>query len=103
MDRKAVIVLASCSALFALWVIFTPKLFPPPPPGSRTNALAMATNAAAKGTNGSAATTTPSLRAATNDLAAVVTTPGAPEETLVLTHDAVRYVFTTYGGGIKQV
>jgi len=103
MDRKAVIVLTSCSALFALWVIFTPKLFPPPPPGSRTNALASASNAPVRGTNGASATTSPSLHAATNDLAAVVTTPGAPEETLVLTHDAVRYVFTTHGGGIKQI
>ena len=102
MDRKAVIVLASCSALFALWVIFTPKLFPPPPPGSwPTNAAAAGSNSLARSSNAVAAT--PTLRAGTNDLAAGVTTPGAPEETLILTHDAARYVFTTYGGGIKQI
>ena len=101
MDRKAVIVLATCSALFALWVIFTPKLFPPPPPGSRTNAWASATNSLAKNTNGANATTPPSLT--TNDLSTLQTTPGAPEETLVLLHNEARYVFTSYGGGIKQI
>src|SRR5437762_4241357 len=96
MDRKSVIVLIICGALFMLWARWTPRLYPPQPV-NRTNIIAGATNAISGGTN----VPIPIEAAATKPFTSPV--PGAPEELLVLTNDVARYTFTSHGGGLKLV
>ena len=96
MDRKSVIVLIICGALFMLWAQLTPRLYPPQPV-TRTNIIAGATNAVSSGTN----VPVPLVAAATTPFTSPV--PGAPEELLVLTNDVARYTFTSHGGGLKLV
>ena len=98
MDRKSILVLTVCALLFMAWTVITPRLYPPVPI-SRTNTFASLTNLPASGTNSAPAL----LRATSTNLASALIAPGAPEELLVLTHDQVRYTFTSYGGGLKQV
>ena len=98
MDRRSTVVLIACAGLFALWVLLTPKVVPPPQRPSRTNAVASATNLAQPLTNAAA----PSL-AATNQIVSVMPPPGAPEETLTVTNGLARFHFTSHGGGLKLV
>jgi YidC/Oxa1 family membrane protein insertase len=108
MDRKSVIILALCGALFGLWIYFTPKLYPPAP-ASRTNLVAGAagTNAAAvlSASPTNATPVSPATAPATNNAPLptnfVQPAPTAPEETLVLTNGLLRLTFTSRGGGIK--
>ena len=98
MDRRSTVVLIACAALFALWVILTPKVVPPPQRPSRTNAVASATNQAQPLTNEAAL-----VPAATNQLVSVMPPPGAPEETLTVTNGPARLHFNSHGGGLKLV
>ena len=98
MDRKSTAVLIGCGVLFALWMILTPKFYPPQPPASRTNTIATATNQAELSTNAA----TPALPA-TNQLVSVMPPPGAPEEILTVTNGLARLHFTSHGGGLKLV
>lgn len=98
MDRKSILVLTLCAILFMAWAVITPRLYPPAPI-SRTNTFASVTNLSGSGTNSASAL----LRATSTNLAGAIIAPGAPEELLVLTNDQVRYTFTSYGGGLKQV
>jgi YidC/Oxa1 family membrane protein insertase len=96
MDRKSIIVLIICGALFMLWAYLTPRLYPPQPV-RRTNILSSATNTLSATTN----VPVPIESAATKSIAAPA--PGAPEELLVVTNDVARYTFTSHGGGLKLV
>ena len=98
MDRKATTVLIVCGVLFALWMILTPKFFPPAQRPSRTNTVASATNSGQPSTN----LTTPAL-ATTNQVASVIPAPGAPEETLTVTNGLAQFHFTSQGGGLTLV
>jgi len=112
MDRKSFIILAVCGALFALWIYFTPKLYPPVPPGAtNSQATALGTNAIAS--PGAAFNPAPAVGAVTNPPAAtgtVLPPPNfvqpaatAPEQTLLLSNRLVRLTFTSRGGGLKLV
>ena len=97
MDRKSILILAACGALFALWSYLTPQLYPPRPISRNTNAPAGATNATTTaGTNAPVP-----LESATKPFASPV--PGAPEELVVLTNEVARYTFTSHGGGLKLI
>jgi YidC/Oxa1 family membrane protein insertase len=98
MDRKSIIVLIICGALFFAWSMLTPKLFPPKP-GLHTNALFQATNALPS----PAATGTTNLTPSTNAVPFVPPVPTAPEELLVLSNENTRVTFTSHGGGIKEI
>lgn len=109
MDRKSIVILALSFGLLMLWYPLVNRLYPPQPiPESEL--LAGSTNAPA----------TPSAPGATSASAPAVSTPAAaaisaplvetpwtrverPEETLVLETDHARYVFTSHGGGIREV
>src|SRR3954469_16908026 len=100
MDRKSVIILVISFLVILSWSILTPKIWPPKPiPGYKTNQVALATNQAAIGTNVAA------VAANTNAVVPLlpVTNTNAPEQTLVVANDLVRYTFTSHGGGIKQL
>jgi YidC/Oxa1 family membrane protein insertase len=94
MDRKSVIILIVCGALFMLWMQYTQRYYPQT---RSTNTVASVTNGAAGITNSPV-----SLESVSQTQ---VTTPksGAPEETIVLTNENARYTFTSRGGGLKQV
>ena len=96
MDRKSVIILVLCAALFLLWAEMT-KRFYPPQPVSKTNILAGATNSVASATN------VPVPLESTTQPPSITPTPGVPEELLVVTNEWSRYTFTSHGGGIKLV
>jgi len=103
MDRKSIIILAVCFALFALWSVLVPKYYAPrqvpPPPAQQP-----VSTATTSGTNLVAA---PPV-AATNlggpaSATAAFVRPEAPEELVVLTNENARYTFTSHGGGLKLV
>lgn len=109
MDRKSLIILAICGALFALWTYLTPKLYPPQPPRG-TNAAAAAT--ATTGASNNAAFTTPPAPAgpAAADVAPAAAAPGntfiqpaagAAEDLILVSNQFVRLTFTSQGGGLK--
>lgn len=95
MDRKSVIVLVICGALFLLWSQLTPRLYPKRP-NSRTNNISRVTNPLPAGSNQAAATPIEAPRTPF-----VPTTPGAPEELLVVSNEVARFTFTSHGGGLK--
>ncbi len=109
MDRKSFIILAICGALFALWTYLTPRLYPPPPPGS-TNALSIARQTNGPGATpqpnagGTNAPAIPPATAAQNGVVPasfVQPSSSAPEQTLIVSNGLVRLTFTSRGGGIK--
>ena len=102
MDRKSIVVLVACFLLLMLWYpLVVKKLYPskPLPPGV-TNAP-VATFAATNQASTSAAA--PSLVQAPPPVPAPLVTANVPEELLILTNRNVRYTFTSYGGGLKEV
>jgi len=107
MDRKTIIILAACILLMLAWQPLTQKIWPPVllPPGI-TNSLptrvANATNAA--GSPIAPLTNQPAeLRAAAPLPYVPPAPPATPEETITLTTSLARYVFTSHGGGLKEV
>lgn len=101
MDRKSIIILVVSFVLLLLWFPLTSKIWPPKPLPA-TNVTAGATGQLAQATNVAMAATNITTSATTN-IAALPIPPGAPEETLTLTHGKARYTFTSHGGGIKFV
>src|SRR5690349_17453352 len=103
MDRNSIIILVACMLALLLWFPMVNKLYPPKPlPPGATNALASAR--AAAGTNLTATSTNlpappPTLTSAPKP----VIPANAPEETVVVTNEDVRYTFTSHGGGLKEV
>jgi YidC/Oxa1 family membrane protein insertase len=111
MDRKTVIILASCILLMLAWQPLTHKIWPPIPlpPGS-TNAPAATNAALTSTTNGIGATNNavpPAISTPPPELRAAPPPPppppSTPEETLTLTNGPARYIFTSHGGGLKEV
>jgi YidC/Oxa1 family membrane protein insertase len=109
MDRKSIVILVVCFILLMLWFPLVNRIFPPKPlPPGATNALPVTVT----GTN-QAGTNPPQLEQASQPLPS----PGGPgpatpawamdpnvrEETLELTNASARYIFTSKGGGLKQV
>ncbi len=104
MDRKAIAILIVSFGLFLMWGPLVNKLFPPvpvpvtqvvTPTGTNvppTAEIRASTNAAVAG--GSIAVTAP---------AAVALRPTGVEKLEVLETNNVRYIFTSFGGGLKAV
>lgn len=102
MDRKSLLILVACFALLMLWGPLVNKVFPPTKVPNWTNTVASATSTVTNATaTATASTSSPATPAA--PATATTPTPSAPEELLVLTNDAVRYTFTSQGGGLKQI
>jgi YidC/Oxa1 family membrane protein insertase len=103
MDRKSIIVIAVCLVLMVSMSKLANTLFPPHPlpPGATSVASNPGTNATAI----SAASPAPAAPASTT--AAVIARPTfdarVAEQTLTVTNSNARYVFTTRGGGLKEV
>lgn len=107
MDRKAIIVVSASVLFIILWVtVITPKYLMQPAPPRPTNSVATVTSTNA---------TTSSMGAASNRVSSVASpatnanaagafvAASTPEETLEITQGDVRYLFTSHGGGVKQI
>jgi len=98
MDRKSISVLIVCAALFVLWSVVTPKLYPPRPV-QRTNATEGVSNAISGASNAPVAIPTTGAK----PTPFVPPPVNMPEELLMLTNEDLRVTFTSHGGGIKLV
>ena len=97
MDKTGIIVVSLCGALLVWWFVEQNKSVKQQAEYARTHPVATAINTSATPTTlaNNAAISTPA--------SPVVFDPSAPEQTLVLTNGKARYVFTSRGGGLKQV
>ena len=102
MDRKSIIVITACIVTLVLWVtVVIPKFTPPPSRiPANTNATSLATTAVSV-SNGPVSPAT--LSAASASVPKLVASPGTPEELLVVTNADARYIFTSLGGGLKEI
>ena len=104
MDRKSILVVGLSVVFIIAWVtVIVPKYLTPAPRQQNTNTVAaVATNDPA---TTSTASTSPSVvtLSATTNAAVPFVAPGVAEETLSITNDLARYVFTSHGGGLKSV
>ncbi|MFM7099827.1 MAG: hypothetical protein ACKO3N_01490, partial [Verrucomicrobiota bacterium] len=113
MDRKGLAIILAAIGAFVLLVFAADKIFPPNPRLARpTNAPAAprdptpaAANLPGRGA-GTPAAPVPALNPVTPlaSLPAGTAAPDAargPEALLTLTNEAVRFVFTSHGGGLK--
>ncbi len=101
MDRKSLLILAAAFALLLAWMPLTNKLFPPKVlPPQATNAVVAAPSS-----------TTPPIQTETKpkefqgntSFRAESVGKLVKEELLTLENENARYVFTSTGGGLKQV
>src|SRR5262245_2239788 len=107
MDRKAIIVVSASVAFIILWIfVIVPKyLTPTAPPQSATPVTSAEATVSSTNANGQVttpATTTTSPGGSTNAVVPFVA-PSAAEQTEILTNSDARYVFTSHGGGVKQI
>src|SRR5579859_770513 len=100
MDRTGIIVVSLCAVLLFVWFYETSKqaqrLQQQQAEYQRTHPQPVATNG----------TQSQSANASTTSTSAVSAVPfdtNAPEQTIVMTNNRVRYTFTSRGGGIKLV
>lgn len=106
MDRKSIAIIAVCVLLLFAWGPIVNKIYPPVPvPPSASKVVPGGTNQVAAGTNQAVAQsggTNPASAAftATQDF---VASKEVPEELLVVTNENARYIFTSRGGGLKEV
>ncbi|MCU0786616.1 MAG: hypothetical protein MUC91_00255, partial [Verrucomicrobia bacterium] len=105
MDRKSILVIVACIGLMVVWTtVLVPKYFTQPLPPGATNQVNVAEASPATGPSDS-------IRSVATNVPAgepIVSTPSAavaeePEQLLEEVYDQVRYVFTSHGGGIRQV
>jgi len=103
MDRKSIIVVVACVALMALWsMVLVPKLAPPRPlPPGATNAVTRLPETNTVQPVPATTTPPPTLSPATAPRPAFAT--NTDEQTLTLTNENARYLFTSHGGGLKTV
>lgn len=108
MDRKAILIIVACFVLMLLWPALVDRIFPPPPrPAGATNQLGQVTappapTGAPTQTSGSAPTEPPAITAPSVPSLAWQP-PTVPEELVTVETAEARYLFTSHGGGLKQV
>ena len=103
MDRKAIIILAACFLLLLAWQPMVNKIWPPiRVPLGKTNQTSSRVTESPAGTNRAAARSAPppEMRAAP---ALPYPKPTMAEDTIAITNGQARYVFTSHGGGLKEV
>lgn len=101
MDRKTISVLLLCVAALVLMPIISNKLFPPIPVPVSTNQVATATNTLLPGSNSPAQSiSNPGAQISTTKFPVLT---NVPEQLLVVSNENARYIFTSHGGGLKEV
>ena len=97
MDKTGIIVVSICVLLLGWWFVEQNKIAKEQAEYARTHPVATLTNSPA------ATTATATSTTVSTPTTPVVFDANAPEQTLVLTNGRARYVFTSRGGGLKQV
>lgn len=114
MDRKSIIILVSCFAALMLWYPLVNKLYPPKPlPPGATNQIATVTSSnglasAATGVVSDVSTSAPrplveKAEAPSLVAAPAVTNVPTEEQIIQVTNELAHYIFTSRGGGLKEV
>ncbi len=107
MDRKSIFILVGCFLLLMLWYPLVNKLYPPRPlpPGATNEVAVIGTNGTITTTTGTPPTSVTTAVGSMPTTAATVgfETPDAPEQLIEITNAYAHYVFTSHGGGLKQV
>ena len=103
MDRKAIIILAVSFALMIGWSLLVNRIYPPQPIPLETNRLASATNQTTANTNLSAGAAPSSGVSTSAPTSGRFVESEEPEKLLTIENDYARYVFTSYGGGLKLI
>jgi YidC/Oxa1 family membrane protein insertase len=106
MDRKSLLIVLISFFFLLVWFPLTNHFFPPKPT-PRTNTLSQATNTLPPGRNriGPTDQVISAEHNITPGNAPLVTTnePAGPEETVMLENSEARYLFSSIGGGLKQI
>jgi hypothetical protein len=102
MDKKTIIVIAIITLLIIGWFPLVNKIWPPKPAPAQTNTVFSATNKLTNvppnaQTNGAA-----SAAATPKDADTLPLPAGAEEKLEILETENLRYVFSSFGGGIKE-
>ena len=102
MDRKTIAVFAVCIGFVVLWqAVLVPKYFMEKRPVTAVN-----TNAATIAISGTASNATATASTAAGPATAFARadiSTNAPEQLLVITNENARYIFTSRGGGLKEI
>ena len=102
MDRKTIAVFAVCIGFVVLWqAVLVPKYFMEKRPVTAVN-----TNAAPIAISGTASNATATASTAAGPATAFARadiSTNAPEQLLVITNENARYIFTSRGGGLKEI
>jgi YidC/Oxa1 family membrane protein insertase len=103
MDRKSLIILVASFVLLMLWYPLTNRLFPPVPVPRSMNTFS--TSPETSLTQGTPSNVAEAQNPAPLEPPAPVrrVNPAAPEQTVTIENQDVRYTFTSHGGGIKYV
>ena len=102
MDRKSIIVVAVCIGFILLWqAVLVPKYFTNPPKPSVPGATAPA--AGSTQTVATAQSPAPVAAVTSGTMVRPTFTTNSAEELLVLTNENARYIFTSRGGGLKEI
>jgi YidC/Oxa1 family membrane protein insertase len=97
MDKTGIIVVSICVLLLGWWFVEQNKI-------AQQQAEYLKTHPVAVATNTPATTGAPTVNVAISTPAApAVFAANLPEQTLVLTNGKARYIFTSRGGGLKEV
>ncbi|MCO5052852.1 MAG: membrane protein insertase YidC [Verrucomicrobiae bacterium] len=102
MDKKSIVVIVICIALMFVWQgVLVPKYFSEerPIPVANTNAATAASGDTQTVTTATGDTTTVVPATAARSILST----NAVEELLVVTNENARYIFTSRGGGIKEI
>jgi YidC/Oxa1 family membrane protein insertase len=109
MDRKSILILVACFVLMLLWPVVVDKIYPPMRVPVKTNTVAGAAAGAQMTGAGSNAPATVSstpalaLTAASLPEAKFVVRTEVPEQLLTISNETAQYIFTSRGGGLKEV
>ena len=109
MDRKSILVLVLSFSLLMLWYPLVNRIFPPTPLPQGTNVMTQATNRTAAGTTNADTKPAHTNRDATSTFSLPTNAEPAairfdePEKLLTIENENVRYIFTSYQGGLKFV
>ena len=98
MDRKSIILLVVCFILLMFWPTLINKFYPKPPTVVLTNAVP----GTVSGTNPAPAVA-PSLVEAPSTPPRPFVSSNVPEELLETTNSDARYIFSSHGGGLKEI
>ncbi|MCX7872468.1 MAG: membrane protein insertase YidC [Verrucomicrobiae bacterium] len=107
MDKKSIIVVVICLLLIVFWFPLVNKIWPPKPIERSTNVVSTTAPQITNGTTTSTSavvatqsvTTSPSIK----ETSPIVVPPGTKEQIEILETENARYVFTSFGGGLKYI